>query len=554
MPSETELNNLTKEILKERALRKLKRVVAYCRVSTDHEDQKNSLENQRLYFEEYVKQHKDWVLIEVYADEGISGTSLKKRKDFNRMYRDGFQNKYDIILTKEVCRFARNTVDTLEKTRELKRIGIEVRFIIDNISTFDNDGELRLTIMAGMAQDESRRISERVQFGVIQSMKKGVAFGNIIYGYDFKEGQLYVNQEEAKIVKMIFHWYLVEGWGAYTIANELKKMGVPIKRPRNKTHSTDWRNRTVLDMLKNVKYVGDLKQRITYTVDFLEHRKKFNNGEVEFIYIRAHHEPIIDRETFEKTQQELERRSKLYSMDKSKYSCRHTFSGKLICAECGGKYVGGVSRKRENGTERRSWRCSTAVNYGKKHIVDSKEIGCNNQRVNDEVLKQSFSIILKDIIKDKVQIRDNLEKVLKNVIEKCRNEVDDVDYLIKEKEKIEKEKSKLLDLCLREIIDDNDFKDKSFELNERLNKIENELMIQQEKRVVKDNIDEIINNIRQVINNILNLKKFSKNICKELVDKVVIHSKKKFDFYLKGFCDPFKINYESDILYSQHWW
>ena len=145
----------------------MKRVVVYCRVSTDHEDQKNSLENQRLYFEEYVKQHKDWKLVEIYADEGISGTSLKKRADFNRMYRDRLKNKYDIVLTKEVCRFARNTVDTLEKTRELKKLGIEVRFIIDNISTFDTDGELRLTIMAGLAQDESRRISDgcALQYG-----------------------------------------------------------------------------------------------------------------------------------------------------------------------------------------------------------------------------------------------------------------------------------------------------------------------------------------------------------------------------------------------------
>ena len=184
----------------------MKRVVVYCRVSTDHEDQKNSLENQRLYFEEYVKQHKDWKLVEIYADEGISGTSLKKRADFNRMYRDRLKNKYDIVLTKEVCRFARNTVDTLEKTRELKKLGIEVRFIIDNISTFDTDGELRLTIMAGLAQDESRRISERVQFGVIQSMKKGVAFGNIVYGYDFvrdpitgKKTKLVINEKEAKM-------------------------------------------------------------------------------------------------------------------------------------------------------------------------------------------------------------------------------------------------------------------------------------------------------------------------------------------------------------------
>ena len=168
----------------------MKRVAVYCRVSTHHEDQKNSIENQKMYFVEYVSQHKGWKIIEIYADEGITGTSLRKRKNFNRMYRDSLEGKYDIILTKEVCRFARNTVDTLEKTRELKKANVEVRFIIDNISTFDTDGELRLTIMAGLAQDESRRISERVQFGVIQSMKKGVAFGNIIYGYDFVRDEI----------------------------------------------------------------------------------------------------------------------------------------------------------------------------------------------------------------------------------------------------------------------------------------------------------------------------------------------------------------------------
>ena len=263
----------------------MKRVVVYCRVSTDHEDQKNSLENQRLYFEEYVKQHKDWKLVEIYADEGISGTSLKKRADFNRMYRDRLKNKYDIVLTKEVCRFARNTVDTLEKTRELKKLGIEVRFIIDNISTFDTDGELRLTIMAGLAQDESRRISERVQFGVIQSMKKGVAFGNIVYGYDFvrdpitgKKTKLVINEKEAKIIKEIFNMYLYEGKGAYTIAKELKERGIEIKRTRSGKKSTDWREGTILDILQNVKYIGDLKQRKTYTVD------NNNNITINFYY------------------------------------------------------------------------------------------------------------------------------------------------------------------------------------------------------------------------------------------------------------------------------
>lgn len=159
----------------------MKRVVAYCRVSTDHEDQKNSLENQKLFFEQYVAQHKDWELVKIYADEGISGTSLKKRKEFNKMYYNALKGECDIVLTKEVCRFARNTVDTLEKTRDLKRANVEVRFIIDNISTFDTDGELRLTIMAGLAQDESRRISERTQFRNNTKYEKRCSFSEIMF-------------------------------------------------------------------------------------------------------------------------------------------------------------------------------------------------------------------------------------------------------------------------------------------------------------------------------------------------------------------------------------
>lgn len=159
----------------------MKRVVAYCRVSTDHEDQKNSLENQKLFFEQYVAQNKDWELVKIYADEGISGTSLKKRKEFNKMYYNALKGECDIVLTKEVCRFARNTVDTLEKTRDLKRANVEVRFIIDNISTFDTDGELRLTIMAGLAQDESRRISERTQFRNNTKYEKRCSFSEIMF-------------------------------------------------------------------------------------------------------------------------------------------------------------------------------------------------------------------------------------------------------------------------------------------------------------------------------------------------------------------------------------
>ena len=538
----------------------MKKVVAYCRVSTDHEDQKNSLENQRLYFEEFVGQHKDWKLVEIYADEGISGTSLKKRNAFNRMYRDGSKKKFDIILTKEVCRFARNTVDTLEKTRELKKWGIEVRFIIDNISTFDTDGELRLTIMAGMAQDESRRISERTQFGVIQSMKKGVAFGNIVYGYDFvrdeitgKKTKLVINEKEAEVVRDIFNMYLIEEKGAYTIAKILKQRGIEIKRPINKEKSTDWREATILDILQNVKYIGDLKQRITYTTDFLEHTKKVNEGDVDFIYVENHHEPIIDKKTFEATQKELERRSNLYKHEKSKYTNMHTFSGKLVCACCGASYVGGENRKRKDGTIRKTWRCYTATKYGKKHTKNNEEIGCDNDRVNNEVLKECFTKSLQAIVSNKEEIAKDIEEYIKGAVKKSENETKIIDILAKEKEQLNKEKNKLLDLCLKEIISEEMYRAKNNELENKIKKINKEISEQEDKKQIRDNIDEIIANVRKVVYNILSIKKFSKSVCRELVDKVVIYNARKFDFYLKGYTDPYIFENKSNILYLQRW-
>lgn len=540
---------------------KKKKVVVYCRVSTDHDDQKNSLENQRLFFEDYVEKEKNWDLVGIYADEGISGTSLKRRNQFNKLIRDAHKKSFDIILTKEVCRFARNTVDTLEKTRELKRLGIEVKFIIDNISTFDTDGELRLTIMAGMAQDESRRISERTQFGVIQSMKKGVAFGNIVYGYDYvrdeitgKKTKLVINEEEAKVVRQIFNSYLNEGKGAYSIAKDLKEKGVKIKRPRNKEESTDWRNGTILDILKNEKYVGDLKQRKTYTVDYLEHIKKQNNGEVEYIYIKNHHPPIISRELFDKVQVELKRRSDMYSQkNRSKYSNKHTFSGKLVCGICSASYVGGQHKERKDGTQLRTWRCYTGVNYGRKHIVNNEEVGCNNDRVNDLVLKQCFSKALAEIVDNKEEIKKDVETILRKILKKTQDDTIEVDTLENEKIKLLKQKEKLLDLCLEEVISSSEYKRKSNKIEEQIENINVKISEQNNKIRIKENIDEIIEKARREVNKILSIKEFSKSVCKEVVDKVVIHSKTKFDFYLRGINDPYFFEQKGNILSSYHW-
>ena len=181
------------------------RVAAYCRVSTEHEDQANSLVSQRRYFTEYIRSHTDWELVDIYYDEGISGTQTAKREGFKRMIQDAMAGNMDLILTKEVSRFARNTVDTLYYTRKLKEYKIGVIFTIDNIDTREQDGELRLTIMASIAQEESRKTSERVKWGQKRRMEQGVVFGRELLGYGVKDGKLYINEEEARIVRAIFH-------------------------------------------------------------------------------------------------------------------------------------------------------------------------------------------------------------------------------------------------------------------------------------------------------------------------------------------------------------
>lgn len=233
-------------------------MAAYARVSTDKEDQINSLTNQREYFESYIKSNGDWEFVEVYFDEGITGTQTKKRKGFNHMINDCKNGKIDLILTKEVSRFARNTVDTLNYTRMLKEYDVGVFFINDNIDTCQNDGEFRLAIMASVAQEESRKISERVKWGQRRAMENGVVFGNnSIVGFDINDGVLSVNESEAEVVKLIFHKYVNEGKGTHIVARELYEDG--IKPP--KSSKDFWSSTMILNILRNEKYVGDLLQK-----------------------------------------------------------------------------------------------------------------------------------------------------------------------------------------------------------------------------------------------------------------------------------------------------
>ena len=312
-------------------------VATYTRITTDKDDQANSLESQKSYFAGYIKNHPGWRLKEIYYDEGISGTQTRKRAGFNRMVNDALNGEIDLIITKEVSRFARNTVDTLSFTRKLKAAGVGVIFTIDNINTNDCDGELRLTIMASIAQEESRKTSERVKWGQRRRMEQGVVFGRDLLGYTVKNGKLEVNEDEAPIVREIFNKFTNEGKGTHVIARELAAEGLRPKRVR------EWSNTVILRALRNEKYVGDLCQEKTFTPDYLTHAKKYNRGEEEMVYIRDHHEPIIDRELWDRTQEELRSRAPS-DEQKLKHSNRYWCSGRLFCAECGNRYVGKIRK------------------------------------------------------------------------------------------------------------------------------------------------------------------------------------------------------------------
>lgn len=327
------------------------KVAGYCRVSTDKDDQANSFESQQRFFWEYIAQQPDWVLHEIYADEGITGTSTRKRAQFNRMINDAYAGRFQMIVTKEVSRFSRNVLDTIAYTRELKAIGVGVYFMTDRIHTMDPEAEMLLSFLASMAQEESRKTSTRVVWGQTRQMERGVVFGQSLLGYDVKDGVLSVNQEGAELVRLIFHKYAREQLGTSQIARFLAGEGYRTYR------GSSWKSSAIIKILKNEKYVGDLVQKKSYTPDYLTHEKRRNAGQVPLITLRDHHEPIISREIWDLTQERLRRNNK-HGNGGTSHSNRYVFSGRIRCGICGRSFVARY-KNRKDGTRARRWCCAT---------------------------------------------------------------------------------------------------------------------------------------------------------------------------------------------------
>ena len=392
-----------------------RRVAGYARVSTETDEQFTSFVSQVEYYTSFIKSHENWKFVKVYCDEGISGTSTKHRAGFKQMIQDAKSGKIDLIITKSVSRFARNTVDTLITLRELKDIGVEVYFEKENIWSFDNKGEVLTTIMASLAQEESRSLSENVKWGIERKYQRGqfsLPYKSML-GYDKgPEGMPVVNEEQAEIVRRIFRQYL-SGDSPKAIAQSLDRDNIPT--PRN---GKRWGISTIVRMLQNEKYTGNAILRKTYTADYLTKRKVVNNGEMAKYHVTGSHEAIISEEEFNLVQDEMrERSSKVHNQYTSSI-----FSGKVRCGKCGGTFGAKVWHSTD---KYRSviYRCNSK--YGKDGT------GCGTPHLTENELKVAVVSAMNIFLDNRKTVIANLQRIKKQLFS--------TDALEKEKTSLEAE-------------------------------------------------------------------------------------------------------------------
>jgi DNA invertase Pin-like site-specific DNA recombinase len=384
------------------ALRPKKRVCAYCRVSTDSSKQHTSYVAQVEYYKSYIEKREEWEFAGIFADEAKSGTQVKKREEFIRMMKECENGNIDIIITKSVTRFARNTIDSIEAIRKLKSLGITVYFEKENLNTMSEQSEQMLTILSSIAQGESESISTNNRWGIQKKFKDGTyRLSSVAYGYTKgNDGELIINEDEAVIVRRIFHEYL-NGKGSYVIARDVTKDNIAPIRSAEK-----WTDSVVKEILKNPIYEGDLILQKTYTTEVLPFTKKTNRGEMPQFLIKDNHEPIINREQGEMVREIYEyRRNQMGADDRGKYQNRYEFSSKITCKECGG-----IFRRQKiyigRPYEKIQWSC-------KNHIENSKM--CKTKPIREDVIKDAYLIMWNKLVSNYTFILTPLLESLRNL-------------------------------------------------------------------------------------------------------------------------------------------
>ena len=468
------------------------RVTFYARVSTDHDEQLNSLENQVMYFENYIKSQDNWTFINGYVDEGISGTSVKKRDNFLKMIDDAKDGMFDLILTKEISRFSRNTIDSIKYTQELLASGVGVFFLNDNINTFEADAELRLTIMSSIAQDEIRKLSERIRFGYKRSIEKGIVSGNNnFYGYKKNKGKLEIVEEEAELVRLIFNEYSKGEMG-------ISKLGYFLYDKYNISSKTNkpLAGTVIGRIIRNPKYKGYYCAHKETTVDYHSKKRiKFKPDEWIVYKDNISCPPIVSEKLWDKCNEILNKNSLKYKMH-TRTDMRYALSGKIKCFYDGATFIKGAYKNKKTGIKSNYWACSNYRKYGRKKIN-----GCNTPIIHYEKLLNIFKILVSNLL-------DKESKIVKDIyylFSRIRNGKDyekEINSIDNKSKKIKNAKLELINMkANREIdIDEYNYQKKKYDLDLSVLEKERKRYLSINK-IDEDNIDVFYEKISSLILN-----------------------------------------------------
>ena len=490
------------------------RVVAYCRVSTDGDEQLGSFESQKAYYEQKIKQNKEWVSAGIFADEAITGTKVDKREGFQEMIRKCQNGEIDMILTKSISRFFRNTQDIIKYVRMLRDRNIAIVFEKENINTLDMNGEMLLTILSSLSQGEVESLSENVKMGLKMKMKRGELVGfNGCLGYDYHPDtkSITVNEQEAETVRFIYNMYL-QGYGSSTIAKRLTEMGV-----KNKRRKVEWHDHGVMGIIKNEKYKGDILLGKTFTVDPISKRRLANMGEEDRYYIRDHHEPIVSREVWYQADEIRLKRVKPRLMEntgnRERYTRQFIFSSMLECGYCGHK-LSRRTRHQTTTTKKPVWQCMNAIKNGISSCPNCKAI---DEAIIENAFLDAFRLLADNFDDVLDSVLSTIEDVLKDDTELKR-----VKQLEKDISSIESKKRRLTDLLIDGKIEQEDYDEKKLSFQRKLHQMTEEKAYLEENIGQQKNISKRMDQLRKTLENEDILDEFDRIVFESIVEKVIV--------------------------------
>ena len=493
----------------------IRRVCGYARVSTDKEEQLGSYEAQMDYYSNYIREHDGWEFVGLYSDEGITGTSIRRRKGFQKMVADAMVGKIDLIVTKSISRFARNTVDSVSTIRQLKAKGVEVFFEKDGLWTFDPAAELTITILSSIAQEESRNLSQNVTWGQRARFAEGkvtMPFKHFL-GYDRGEdGTPVVNEEQAELVRRIYRMF-VDGRTVSAIAKTLTSQGVPTPAGKH-----IWQTKVVDSILTNEKYKGDARLQKSFCTDYLTKKMKKNEGEVPQYYVEGSHPPIVGTELFDHVQEEMRRRKETGNIAST--SC---FSGRIVCGDCGSIY--GSKLWHSTSKYRRTvWQCNGKFKGGEK---------CGTPHLYEKDIKRAFLDFVNSLIQDREGIIRGLQEALMAITDNAALE--------KQRDALHEECEVML-VLLRKLAqenarvpqDQNEYKAKENGLIQRYDKASTRLA-EIEKDIIAHNAkrSELESFLKLLDSRDVFLTEFDESLWLGIVQQMKVHSEGGFTFVLK---------------------